>query len=72
MRNKINAFSQRQLHCRQIVWPPEQTCHHGHISHPMPGFKVLSLGDDSVGWILLFQPGSILHHYINTQCAMTI
>ena len=24
-----------------------------------------------VGWILLFQPGSILHHYINTQCAMT-
>ena len=21
-----------------------------------------------MGWILLFQLGSILHHYINTQC----
>ena len=30
-----------------------------------------SLGEESVGWILLFQPGSILHHYINTQCAVT-
>ena len=60
---------QRQLNCRQCVWPPVLLVAMVTALIRCLVFKVSSLGKDSVGWILLFQPGSILHHYINTQCA---